>query len=111
MVAAPQPDHDAIPAERLRRFTGEEYDKLVALGYFAGEKVELLRGMIVTMSPSEVPHAWAIQRLTRLLPVALGERADVRVQSTFKALDSRPEPDIVVVPITGYTGEHPSFAH
>jgi len=113
MVAAPQPDgdRDAVPAARLRRFTGEEYDKLVALGYFAGEKVELLRGLIVTMSPSEPPHAWAIQRLIRLLVSALGDRADIRPQSTFKALHSRPEPDLVIVPVADYSRAHPSSAH
>ena len=53
---------------------------MVALGLFAGERVELLYGVIVRMPPKGPPHDSAIQRLTRLLVPSLLGRAAVRVQ-------------------------------
>ncbi len=94
----------------LRRI---EYDRLVELGLLADEKVELIRGLIVRMSPQGAPHAAAIQRLTQLLVLALAAsgRAAVRVQLPLAlGEDSEPEPDLAVVPPGAYKREHPSCA-
>lgn len=99
-------------ARPLRRFSLAEYFKLGELGFFEGERVELLDGAIVQTSPKGVRHDYAIQALNRLLVLALADRAGIRVQSAF-ALDEEfaPEPDIAVIPLSTPTDRHPSESH
>lgn len=57
------------------------------------------------------PHEAAIQRLTRLLVLAIGTRAWVRVSSSWAADDwSEPQPDLSVIPPGDYEREFPSEA-
>jgi Uma2 family endonuclease len=100
-----------IPASpRLLRRS--EYEKMVELGLFEGERVELLYGVVVQMSPKGARHDATIQRLNHLFVLALAPRAGVRVQSAFAASDgSQPEPDLAVVPAGDYDAGHPSKAH
>jgi len=84
---------------------------MAELGLFEGERVELLYGAIVTMSPTGAPHDGVIQRLNRMLVLRLDPRAAIRVQSSFIASDaSQPQPDIAVCPPEDYLGEHPAVA-
>src|SRR5438132_14039192 len=99
---------DSIAPEKIRPLKRDEYDKLVALGAFAEEKVELLYGTIVAMTPQGVPHAFTIQRLSKRLMFAVSDRAMVRVQLPLALGDSEPEPDLAVVPPGDYSKEHPS---
>lgn len=102
---------DRIEPERIRRLRRIEYDRLVALGMFDDERVELLHGVIVRMSPQGTRHAWCIRRLTQLLVPALVGRADVQVQLPFVADDdSEPEPDLSVVPVVETEDAHPDRA-
>ena len=104
--------HDArVPPDRVRRLQRAEYDRMVGFGMFRGEKIELLQGRLVTMSPQGKPHAFSVTRLNRLLVRALGDRAEVRVQAPFGAsAESEPEPDIAVVLPGDYLDEHPRRA-
>jgi Uma2 family endonuclease len=89
-----------------------EYDRLVQLGHFQDERIELLEGRLVEMSPIGPPHSSGVQKLTALLVPALASRATVRIQSPFAALDtSEPEPDVAVVPSGGYDTAHPREAY
>jgi Uma2 family endonuclease len=100
-----------LAPETPRPLRRSEYDQLVALGAFEGERVELLRGVIVRMSPHGPGHDAPLDRLTELLIVALGVRAKVRVQSAFVAADdSEPAPDLCVVPRREYDAAHPDRA-
>ncbi len=102
---------EAIAEDRVRPLRRAEYEKLVELGAFEDEKIELLYGALVEMSPTGLPHTSTSQRLTVLLVRKLSDRAAVRVQLAFAALDhSEPEPDFAVVPPGEYTTEHPSTA-
>jgi Uma2 family endonuclease len=66
-------------------------------GLFANERVELLDGTIVTMSPQSSPHAATVARLTRVLIGTLGEKIHVRPQLPVVLDDwSEPEPDLIV---------------
>jgi len=95
----------------IRPLRREEYDKLVELGVFEGERIELLEGQLVQMSPIGVSHNFALQELNMLLVPLLVGRAIVRIQSSFAALDtSEPEPDVAIVPTGEYHREHPSAA-
>ena len=89
-----------------------EYDRLVALGAFGGERVELVAGELRRMSPIGPPHAATVDRLTELLVLALAGRARVRVQGSFAADElSEPEPDVSVLPPGDYDHAHPNVAH
>jgi Uma2 family endonuclease len=96
----------------IRPLKRAEYDKLVALGSFRDERVELLRGTVVRMSPKGPPHEYAKERATAVFVMALHPRASVRVESSFAASEeSEPQPDLAIVPLRSYADEHPSRAH
>ncbi|MBL8919211.1 MAG: Uma2 family endonuclease [Myxococcaceae bacterium] len=97
---------------RPRLFRREEYEDLVRQGTFERERVELIRGVIVSMSPLRVAHNFTVMTLSELLTSALGrKRAWVRVQMTFRAGSSLPEPDLACVPRNrDYAHAHPSEA-
>ena len=98
-------------AEVIRPLRRVEYDQLVSLGAFQDERIELLEGVLVAMSPVGAPHSSAVRRLTRLLVLTLEGRAAVLCQSPFAALEfSEPEPDFAVVPLGDYDTDHPSEA-
>ena len=99
------PDH-------IRPLRREEYDKLIALGAFQDEKIELLEGLLVKMSPIGAPHSSCVDVLNELLLPRLLGRARVRIQQPFAALDlSEPEPDVAVVPSGSYDAAHPEKAY
>src|SRR5450432_4146760 len=102
----------APAAEVIRPLRRVEYDQLVALGAFQDERIELLDGALIQMSPIGPPHNSAVQKLTELLILALRERASVRCQMSLAAGDlSEPEPDLAIVPRAEYDTEHPADAH
>jgi len=99
-------------AEGARLIRRDEYERMVEIGLFGGERLELLYGVIVRMSPKGAPHESAIERLNEMLVRGLAGRAVVRIQSSFAASDgSEPEPDVAVVPRGNYRREHPASAH
>ncbi len=84
---------------------------MIEIGLFEGERVELLDGTVVTMSPHGPAHDGAVDELNEQLQRALGDRARVRVQSAFAASNgSEPEPDLAVVPRKSYRDAHPDEA-
>jgi Uma2 family endonuclease len=97
-----------MPIRPLKRV---EYDRLAAEGYFEDERVELLFGMVIPMSPVDPAHPESIYRVRRAMEAHLRGRAQVRDQSSFAASDiSEPEPDVMVVPDVDYWKEHPTRA-
>jgi Uma2 family endonuclease len=99
-------------ALRIRPLRRVEYDRLVQVGVFEDERIELLRGALVEMTPQGAPHADCAAQLARMLILALGERASVRAHSPFAASeDSEPEPDVAVYPPRRYAHDHPQTAH
>ena len=102
---------DLILPEKPRPLKRSEYDRLVAMGAFADERIELLYGTLVAMSPQDPGHTSPIGVLNMLLVPALVGRALVRVQSPLIACDeSEPEPDVAVVPLGSYRTAHPDRA-
>jgi len=98
--------------ERFRPLMRREYDELVELGWFEDEPIELLRGMLVTMTPQGGDHsdvgAWLAHRFAAALPI---EQFDVRSHSPFAATDdSEPEPDVQVSRKPKPRGSHPTTA-
>ncbi|MEK7220714.1 MAG: Uma2 family endonuclease [candidate division NC10 bacterium] len=82
-----------------RRFTVEEYHRM-ALASILGrdDRVELIEGEIVTMTPSGVRHAACVRRLNRLLSARIGDRAIVDVQNPIRLSEhSEPQPDVALL--------------
>jgi Uma2 family endonuclease len=103
---------EADVVDAVRPITSREYARFVATGVFDDDAVELLQGVIVRMSPPHGPeHDGTIHKLAKRLGAALGDRAEVRVQSAFDGGErSQPEPDIAVVPPGEYLDAHPTVA-
>jgi Uma2 family endonuclease len=97
--------------ETVRPLRRVEYERIVDLGLFEDERVELLRGALVAMSPQKGPHANGAARLGEALALALRGRAHVRQHSPLALSDdSEPEPDIAVVAPGDYAKAHPQTA-
>jgi Uma2 family endonuclease len=93
------------------RFTVDEYYRMAEAGILSwNDRVELIEGEIVDMSPIGVRHAQCVDRLTMLLSsISLG-KAVVRVQSPIR-LDERsePQPDLTLLRLRDYSHDdrHP----
>jgi len=99
-----------VTTRRLRRV---EYDRLVDLGMFAGERLELLDGLLVVSEPQGSSHAAIVGQIGRVLTAAFGPGWYARLHSPL-ALDteSEPEPDVAVVAGAprDYLEAHPTTA-
>lgn len=97
-----------------RRFSVAEYERMGEAGILGeDDRVELLNGEIVQMTPIGPLHAAVVGRLTRLLIQRLGDRAVVRVQNPLLVgSSSQPQPDIAVVRARNdsYRTSHPAPA-
>lgn len=110
-MVEPMFDLSVLGPERVRPLRRREYEELVERGMFGDERIELLRGVLVEMSPQGEPHsritAWLAHRFAQALAIS---RYDVRSHSGFAATDdSMPEPDISVS-LRRAHGGHPSEA-
>jgi hypothetical protein len=83
-------DVDKLAPLGVRPLRRAEYDRLVAAGAFADERVELVRGRLVRMSPQGPLHFWTVQRLLKALYQPLIDRALVISQSPLALLDDEP---------------------
>jgi Uma2 family endonuclease len=84
------------------RFSGEEYYRLVEIGVLdEDERVELIDGEIIEMSPAGADHAQIIRRLNSIFVMAYAPAGfEVGVQTTHVATPNTfPEPDLVVAPV------------
>ena len=61
-----------------RLFSRDEFQRLVDSGFFAGEKVELLDGAVITISPQNTPHAATVNRLNYQLMKLCGPEVYIR---------------------------------
>jgi Uma2 family endonuclease len=97
---------------RPRRFTVEEYLRMGESGIFApDERVELIEGEIIQMTPIGPPHAGTVAHLLALLARGAGERAVLWPQNPLHLGDrSMPQPDLVLLKArsTFYTDAHPT---
>ena len=98
---------------KTRRWRRVEYERLVDLGIFMGERLELLGGLLVVREPQGSPHAAIVGQIGQVLRSAFGAGRHPRLQAPL-ALDedSEPEPDIAVVAGTyrDYVDAHPRTA-
>ena len=109
-TAAPiSPFGASFPA--VRRFSVDEYHRMIENGILGKyDRVELVDGWIVEMSPIGPPHATCVSMLAALLHERLPAGWIVRAQCPITTLNSEPEPDIVVAKgsFQDYRERHPS---
>jgi Uma2 family endonuclease len=98
-----------VPRHRLTR---RDYYRIGEAGVLGeNDRVELLEGQLVDMSPISPRHAIITDNLHDLLAAAFAGRAKVRGQNPVVLNDgSEPQPDIAVArrPWLGYPHEHPT---
>ena len=82
-----------------RRFTVDEYHRMAEAGILGeDDRVELIEGEIVEMSPSGWRPQACVDRLTHRLVPVLQSRAILRPQGPIRlSSDSEPQPDLVVL--------------
>jgi Uma2 family endonuclease len=98
---------------KTRRWRRAEYDRLVDLGMFVGERLELLDGLLVVREPQKSPHAATVAQVAQVLTAAFGAGWHARIQAPIVLDDdSEPEPDVAMVPGVphDYFSAHPSTA-
>ena len=83
----------------IRLFTVEEYHKMIACGVLdESERIELIRGEIMQLSPISPVHASYVDRLSELFILRLIERVRVRVQNPVKLDEaSEVQPDLALL--------------
>ena len=96
------------------RYTAARFFQLADEGVLQpDDRVELLEGVIVAMSPHNPPHAFSVRRVYRMLDRIVLDRAVVSAQLPLVvSSDSVPEPDVAVLPgaETDYQAAHPTTA-
>ena len=60
------------PELKTRRWRRVEYERLVELGVFTGERLELLDGLLVVREPQGSLHASTVAQVARVLERAFG---------------------------------------
>ena len=88
----------AIELKR-RRFTVDDYYRMAEVGILTeDDRVELLDGEIVEMTPIGSDHAGHVKRLTALFTSRLGDRVIVSVQDPIRlSRHSEPQPDVALL--------------
>jgi Uma2 family endonuclease len=100
--AAPATNLDAlppgVPLERLYRFTVEEYHDMGKKGILPRRApVELIEGLIITMSPIGLHHKFAVNKLISILVPLVEPDWHVSPQSPMALPNSEPQTDIAIV--------------
>ena len=95
----------------VRRWKRAEYDRLVKLGVFEREPLELVGGQLIVAEPQSAYHAGSIRAVDYALRAVLPPGWIVSIQSPLSLDDeSEPEPDLLVAPglLADYRDAHPS---
>jgi len=82
-----------------RRFSVDEYDRMGEAGILGeDDRVELLDGEIVEMTPIGSRHAATVKRLIALFTVRLGSQVQIGVQDPVRLDEfSEPQPDLALL--------------
>lgn len=82
-----------------KKFTVGQYHQMIESGILTDrDRVELIKGEIIEMSPVGRRHAACVDRLTELFILRLASRAIVRTQNPIRlSNDSEPQPDLTLL--------------
>lgn len=116
-VAAPTIGRMAVhadPTVPIHPLTGSDVDAMVRAGILAeDDRLELLDGVLVEMSPPGKEHSAAVRELTTLAAHLVGgrDKLQLSVQGPLELhAGCRPEPDLAVVPATAGWHAHAAGA-
>ena len=97
------------------QFTVEDYSRMIEAGIFGeDDRVELINGEIIEMSPIGSAHAACVKLLNAILSQRFAGRYIVSVQDPVVLNDaSEPEPDVALLKHRAdfYRGSHPQARH
>jgi Uma2 family endonuclease len=83
---------------KVRRWTKKEYYEAADLGWFDGQRVELIAGEVIEMAPQRDAHSQALTLADYSIRKVFANQYVVRVQSPLDfGNTSQPEPDVAVV--------------
>ena len=86
------------PGVQERPWTKAEYYRLGELGFFRGQRVELIEGRLMVFSPQNALHAGTVGRVDRVLRPLFPATFCIRCQLPIDlGLVIEPEPDAAVV--------------
>jgi Uma2 family endonuclease len=95
-------------------FNVEDYYRMAEAGLFSEQdRVELIDGEVIKMSPIGSRHAGCVDRLNSILNRKVGHAAIIRVQNPVRLNDfSEPEPDVALLKPRDdfYSQSHPTAA-
>jgi Uma2 family endonuclease len=87
-----------VDEPQVRRWTKSEYHQAADLGWFDGQRVELLDGEVIEMAPQRDAHAYAVRLAADACQRRWGATHTILVQMPLNlGPDSEPEPDVAVV--------------
>ena len=88
----------SVQIER-RTFSVDDYYRMAEVGLLTeGERVELIEGEVIKMSPIGSRHAACVSRLNMLFTESMGRQAIVSVQNPVRLDEyNEPEPDVAVL--------------
>ena len=104
---------EIAPGAPLQPLTLEQYERMVEVGVLGeDDRLELLDGMLVAVSPVGALHAATVGRITDWAYDEVDRaRYAIRVQQPLRCLPaSEPEPDLALVATGAYFSQHPSEA-
>jgi Uma2 family endonuclease len=113
MVAAEEKAISLTFRAQRRKFSKAEYYRMAEMGFFNGQRVELIDGEVILMSPQEASHATAVGLVADALQAIFSEGFTIRVQQPLDLGEvHEPEPDVAVVPgqRRDYATSHPKTA-
>ena len=95
-----------------RRFSVDEYYKLAEAGILTeDDRVELIEGDLIEMTPIGLRHSETVDLTADVLKSMLANRARVKVQNPIHlAKDTEPQPDLTVCQLREYHDSHPTPA-
>lgn len=96
--------------QRRRLFTADEFERMAEAGIFdENERIELIDGQIIEMSPVGPGHTAANSCLSKLFVLGVGDRAVVWIQGGARvALRSVPQPDLALLRPRSYRLANPT---
>ena len=96
---------------KKRLVSVQEYHKMLEVGILKeDDRVELINGEIIYMSPKGGKHSACLSRITEIFPVVLAGKVIIRIQDPIDCSPySEPEPDIVLAKrrMDHYESGHP----
>ena len=109
-MAVAAAERERIADGQRYRFTVDEFARMGEAGIFTEDRVELIDGEILEMTPVSALHAGVVSWLNELLVTRLAGKAYVSVQNPIRlANNTEPQPDLVVARRrkSFYTDRHP----